>query len=320
MAGPRHVAIIDVGKTNSKVSLVDGRRRVGARVPHTRQRDQERRPLSASRRGRHLGLRLRRARRPEPRGARSTRSPSPRTARPAPSSIGNPEGDGLALPIIDYEFPARTNFAADYDRAAPGLLRDALAPASRRPQSRRADLLAGAALPEGIRAAATLRQLSAILGLAALRRRRHRDVLDGRALRHVEPARAPLVEPGHEARLGEEARAASLRFRSRLGRSAPALAKKLGLDPETAVHCGIHDSSASLLPHLKARTPPFARRLDRHLGHHLRRRRRSRRPRSRARHARQCQRLRRSGRLRALHGRTRVRAADAWRPGEAERR
>jgi sugar (pentulose or hexulose) kinase len=43
----------------------------------------------------------------------------------------------------------------------------------------------------------------------------------------------------------------------RLGRVRPELARRFGLAPGTPVFCGIHDSSASLLPHLKQREPPF---------------------------------------------------------------
>lgn len=44
----------------------------------------------------------------------------------------------------------------------------------------------------------------------------------------------------------------------RLGILRPELAAELGLSPQTPVFCGIHDSNASLLPHLLTRTPPFA--------------------------------------------------------------
>ena len=43
-----------------------------------------------------------------------------------------------------------------------------------------------------------------------------------------------------------------------LGPVTPEVAAATGLDPATPVHCGIHDSNASLLPHLLARKPPFA--------------------------------------------------------------
>ena len=44
----------------------------------------------------------------------------------------------------------------------------------------------------------------------------------------------------------------------RLGPLLPDVARATGLDPATPVFCGIHDSNASLLPHLKRRQPPFA--------------------------------------------------------------
>jgi sugar (pentulose or hexulose) kinase len=44
----------------------------------------------------------------------------------------------------------------------------------------------------------------------------------------------------------------------RLGPVRPEIARQAGLDPATPVLCGIHDSNASLLPHLLAETAPFA--------------------------------------------------------------
>jgi len=43
-----------------------------------------------------------------------------------------------------------------------------------------------------------------------------------------------------------------------LGPVLPEIAARTGLRQGTPVHCGIHDSNASLLPHLKRRTPPFS--------------------------------------------------------------
>ncbi|AZO05376.1 MULTISPECIES: FGGY-family carbohydrate kinase [unclassified Mesorhizobium] len=46
--------------------------------------------------------------------------------------------------------------------------------------------------------------------------------------------------------------------RDRLGPILPAIAQRTGLAPQTPVFCGLHDSNASLLPHLLSDAPPFS--------------------------------------------------------------
>ena len=43
-----------------------------------------------------------------------------------------------------------------------------------------------------------------------------------------------------------------------LGTILPQVAQQTGLPPETPVHCGIHDSNASLLPYVLEQEPPFS--------------------------------------------------------------
>ncbi|WP_323765410.1 FGGY-family carbohydrate kinase [Marinovum sp.] len=43
-----------------------------------------------------------------------------------------------------------------------------------------------------------------------------------------------------------------------LGPLLPEIAARTGLRPDTPVHCGIHDSNASLLPHILSQEPPFS--------------------------------------------------------------
>ncbi|MCC5965582.1 MAG: FGGY-family carbohydrate kinase [Natronohydrobacter sp.] len=43
-----------------------------------------------------------------------------------------------------------------------------------------------------------------------------------------------------------------------LGPVLPSVAQRTGLAHDTPVHCGIHDSNASLLPHIMSRKPPFS--------------------------------------------------------------
>ncbi|TGS13751.1 carbohydrate kinase [Mesorhizobium sp. M2E.F.Ca.ET.209.01.1.1] len=46
--------------------------------------------------------------------------------------------------------------------------------------------------------------------------------------------------------------------KDRLGPILPAIAQRTGLNPQTPVFCGLHDSNASLLPHLLSDQPPFS--------------------------------------------------------------
>ena len=48
------------------------------------------------------------------------------------------------------------------------------------------------------------------------------------------------------------------RARDRLGPVLPSLAREIGLKADVPVFCGIHDSNASLYPHLMQRDPPFS--------------------------------------------------------------
>ena len=43
-----------------------------------------------------------------------------------------------------------------------------------------------------------------------------------------------------------------------LGTISAATAEATGLPPDTPVYCGIHDSNASLYPHLISRAAPFS--------------------------------------------------------------
>ena len=104
MAAPRHVAIIDVGKTNAKVSLVDADDVArDARCARSRTR---RGPTAPTRTSTSRGSGI----------SSQTRSPSLNreaaidaiaiTAHGSAGAfiVGDPEGDGLSLPILDYEF------------------------------------------------------------------------------------------------------------------------------------------------------------------------------------------------------------------------
>ena len=170
---------------------------------------------------------------------------------------GDPEGDGLTMPIFDYEHPAPDELSAEYDAARPPFS-ETLSP--RLPgglnlgaqffwQERR--------FPEAFAAATTYVnypqywawRLSGVAATEMCSMGAHSDMWNPRKLRW-----SSMVE-----KLGWAKKLAPLRPAfDRLGSIRPGLAKRLGLDRTTTIQCGIHDSSASLLPHLKERKPPFA--------------------------------------------------------------
>ena len=248
------------------------------------------------------------------------RSPSPRTARPAHSSDARRRRTtGSTMPILDYEHPGPDELRAEYDAARPPFS-ESLSP--RLPcrlnlgaqffwQERR--------FPEGVRGGDRLRELSAILGLAAVGRGCDGDVLAWGRIPTC-GTRAALRWSSMVEKLGWKKKLAPLRPAfDRLGPIRPALAKRLGLAATTRHPVRHPRFQRFAAPASEGADAAVRGRLDRHLGHPLRGRRRHRQARPEARHARQCQRARRSGALRALHGRARVRAADRWRRDEAER-
>ena len=75
--------------------------------------------------------------------------------------------------------------------------------------------------------------------------------------------------PAWSPSMGWEKKFAPVRRAGRAARSrfCRSSRPRLGLEAGVPVHCGIHDSNASLYPHLLQRAGAFLRRLDRHLGH-----------------------------------------------------
>ncbi|RUU06375.1 carbohydrate kinase [Mesorhizobium sp. USDA-HM6] len=249
----RHVAVIDIGKTNAKVALVDlasmqevALRRTANAVssdgpyPH---HDVERLwtfvldSLAALHREQRID-------------AISI------TTHGATAVLVDAEGR-LALPVIDYEFTGIDELARDYDAVRPPFAETGT---PRLP----AGLNIGAQLFwQQRRFPAEFADAAAILMYAqywALR-------LTGVAANEVtslgchtdlwSPWKADyssLVDRMGWRRLMAPVRPA----KDRLGPTLPAIAQRTGLDPQTPVFCGLHDSNASLLPHLLSEAPPFS--------------------------------------------------------------
>ncbi|MFO1143432.1 MAG: FGGY-family carbohydrate kinase [Amaricoccus sp.] len=163
---------------------------------------------------------------------------------------------GLALPVLDYEHPGPDELAAAYDAVRPGF---AATGSPRLP----AGLNLGAQLfwqfarfPEAARTAAILTypqywasRLSGVLAVEPTSLGCHTDLWDPRRRDF-----SALVERQGWRRLMPTVRLAG----DVLGPVTAAVAAATGLPPDTPVLCGIHDSNASLLPHLRARPAPFA--------------------------------------------------------------
>jgi len=249
---PRHVAVIDIGKTNAKLALVDaGTLREIAVVTR------------------------------------------PNTVRPGPpwphfdveghwaflldglarfhgdhgidaiaitthgASIALLAGDGaLAAPILDYEHPAPDELAAEYDAIRPGF-DETGSPRLAMGLNVGAQLFwqfrTDPGLKGRVRHVVTYPEywgfrLTGVAATEVTSLGCHTDLWspDARGLSSLAGTLgiADIMAPTRKA--GEV-----------LGPILPQIARATGLAPDTPVHCGIHDSNASLLPHLLGREAPF---------------------------------------------------------------
>ncbi len=166
-------------------------------------------------------------------------------------------GGGLALPVLDYEHPGPEALAEAYDAARPGFAETG---SPRLP----AGLNLGAqifwqarAFPEEFARVAVILpypqywtfRLSGVAAGEVTSLGAHSDLWAPRTRGYS----SLVAREGWSARMPPLRRAAD-----RLGPVTAAVAAATGVDPATPVFCGIHDSNASLLPHLMARDAPFA--------------------------------------------------------------
>ncbi len=253
MTSIRRVAVIDIGKTNAKVALVDVKtlREIAVRkapnlvlagppYPHYDVEALWRLMLDAlAAFGREHGV-----------DAISV------TTHGATAALLDSAGR-LALPVLDYEHTGPDDLTAGYNAVRPDFDETG---SPRLPIG----LNLGAQLfwqqrmfPEAFARVRTILaypqywtwRLSGVAANEATSLGCHTDLWNPRTA-----AFSSMV-----ARLGWSGLFAPVRpATDRLGPILPAVAEATGLDPETPVFCGIHDSNASLLPHLLARRPPFA--------------------------------------------------------------
>ena len=249
----RHVAVIDIGKTNAKVALVDldGLSEVAVVTrPNTVQPGPPWPHFDLEGHWAFILDALRDFHADHKVEAISV------TTHGASIVLVDADGD-LAAPMLDYEHSGPDSVAGEYDAIRPPFEQTGSPRLS-------AGLNVGSQLHWMLRIDPGLRERTALLltypqywsfrltGIAATEVTSlgcHTDLWNP-----LEGKPSDLV-----ARLGLEGRLAPQRAaREVLGPILPEIATHTGLPDSTPVHCGIHDSNASLLPYVLGKTPPFS--------------------------------------------------------------
>jgi sugar (pentulose or hexulose) kinase len=253
MAKPARIAVIDIGKTNAKVVVVDaetltelGLRKIpnvvltGDPYPH----------FNVEAHWDFIKSSLREVNREYPFAAISI------TTHGASAALLHEDGS-LALPMLDYEFTGPDELTAEYDAVRP--------PFSETFSPR---------LPIGLNVGAQLfwqqkrfpgefAAAKFILPVPQYWAMRLTGVAAGEVTSlgcHTDlwnPARQDYSTM--VAKLGWQSKFPPIRSAfDALGNVEPAIASEIGLAKPIPVYCGIHDSNASLVPHLMSRPAPFS--------------------------------------------------------------
>ncbi|ODT81695.1 MAG: carbohydrate kinase [Pelagibacterium sp. SCN 64-44] len=248
---PRHIAVIDIGKTNAKVVLIDSAdsRQIGVRgTPNVVRRDG---PYPHMDIEMLWGFVLRSL---GEFGAEHGIDGISITTHGACGALL--AGDELALPILDYEFDGPDGMAAAYADMRPAFS-ETLSP------KLPAGLNLGAQFFWQARSfPAEFSRVTALLTYAQYWAWRLTGVLASEVTslgchtdlwNPVTGEFSSLVEKMGWRGLFPPIRPAV----SILGNLRPDIAAETGLSPDIPVTCGIHDSNASLLPHLGRHAAPF---------------------------------------------------------------
>jgi sugar (pentulose or hexulose) kinase len=248
---PRNVAVIDIGKTNAKVALVErGREKAVRRTPNAVLRGGPYPHYDTERLWHFILGSLAELNREAQIEAICV------TTHGATAALIDAKG-GLALPILDYEHDGPETLAGEYDAARPpfaetgtprlpiGLnLGAQLFWQARAYPGEFARTAAILMYPQYWALRLTGARANEVTSLGC-----HTDLWDYRGRDY-----SMLVD-----RMGWRALMAPVRPAAEvLGPILPEIAAAAGLDAATPVHCGIHDSNASLLPHLTRRRQPFS--------------------------------------------------------------
>ena len=248
---PRHIAVIDIGKTNAKVVLIDSERQVqlaAEGTPNTVLREGPYPHADVDMLWAFIADCLKRFH------ARHGIDGISITTHGATGALLNDKG--LVLPVLDYESDAPEASEEAYDRIRPDFA-ETLSPRLPVGLNWGAQLYwQSRAFPEDFAEVTAIVpypqywawRLTGILASEATSLGCHTDLwapdqgdfssmVDALGWRHLFPPIRPAA--------------------SVIGTLLPAVAAVTGLPETTAVTCGIHDSNASLVPHLGRQDTPF---------------------------------------------------------------
>lgn len=253
MAAVRHVAVIDIGKTNAKVALVDLETLSEVAVRRTANR-----PIASAPYRHHdvemLWVFILDSLKALGEGQKIDAISV--TTHGATAVLLDADGS-LALPALDYEDEGPGQCRGAYDAVRPKFEETGSPPLPNGLNLGAQLFWQSRAFPDAFSCVATILtypqywgwRLTGVAASEVTSLGCHTDLWD--------PYRSDfstLVDRMEWRTLFPPVQPAS----ARLGALLPELAARTGLDPSTPVHCGIHDSNASLLPHLLARKAPFS--------------------------------------------------------------
>lgn len=253
MTAPQIAGVIDIGKTNAKFALVDLRTRSEIAVrkaPNTVRMDGPYPHFDIDRLWDFLSGAIVELNREHKVDALSV------TTHGASAALLDADGD-LALPVLDYEYAGPDVFSAEYNAARPSFA-ECFSPRLPMGLNLGAQLFwQSRAFPGAFadtQAIVTYPQywsyrLSGVLASEITSLGCHTDLWNFQ----TDLYSSLVVKQGWLEKMPTVRLASDV-----LGPVRPELMARFGLSRPVPVICGIHDSNASLLPHLLARHPPFA--------------------------------------------------------------
>ncbi|MEQ1951255.1 FGGY-family carbohydrate kinase [Mesorhizobium sp. CN2-181] len=248
----RTVAVIDVGKSNAKVALVDLstlEETVVARTANSVVNSDLYPHFDIDRLWTFMVDGLAEL------GRRATPDAIVVTAHGGSGVLLSADGN-LALPMLDYEHSGPETTAADYELLRPSF-EETGSPRLPGGLNLGAQLFwQSQAFPQAFQRVETILmypqywafRLCGVAADEATSLGAHTDLWDP----HKRDFSSMVDRLGWRQKMAPMCKASD-----RLGRLLPEIAEKTGLAADTPVYCGIHDSNASLYPHLLARKAPF---------------------------------------------------------------